>query len=162
MSVLTELGLDPNMEGVIVEAWPGWVDRQPVMAAVADPQELRAWLQDADTQLTDDVLHALAWLASTDGGRDRNAAQALAWLLVPGASFLARKLRSLTHDIDHVIAAQLWILVCTFPLHRRKVIRNVMWDLRTEVLASISWTPSTPVRTAAGLGPPATWPWMPR
>lgn len=135
MSVQTELGLNPNMENFIANAWPGWVERQPTLAAVTDPTQLRAWLKAADTHLADEVLHALAWLASTDGGRDLDAALTLAWLVVPGAAFLARKLRSLAPDIDHVVAAQLWILVRTFPLQRRKVIRNLMWDLRTEVLA---------------------------
>lgn len=135
MSVQTELGLDPNLENYIANAWPGWVDRQPVLAAVTDPRELRAWVKTADTHLADEVLHALAWLASTEGGHDRDAALTLAWLIVPGAAFLARKLGSLAPDIDHVVAAQLWILVRTFPLHRRKVVRNIMWDLRTEVLA---------------------------
>lgn len=135
MSVQTEMGLDANLENVIADAWPGWVERQPVLAAVTNPRHLRAWLKAADTQLADEVLHALAWLASTEGGRDRDAALTLAWLMVPGASFLAREFRSLAHDIDHVIAAQLWILVRTFPLHRRKVSRNLMWDLRAEVLA---------------------------
>ena len=67
-------------------------------------------------------------MASTEGGHDRDAALALAWLLVPGAAFLARQLRTLSADIDHMVAAELWLLVCTFPLHRRKVVRNLLWD----------------------------------
>ena len=136
MSVEIELGLGPNLESVIAEAWASWAIRQPAQGRVEDPRRLRGWLQDADPGDADEVLYGIAWLASIEGGRDRDAARALAWLLVPGASFLARQLRTLSRDIDHMVAAELWILVCTFPLHRRKVIVNLMWDLRANVLAA--------------------------
>lgn len=136
MSVETELGLGTNLESVIAERWPSWATAQPALGEVDDPCRLRVWLQDADPEQADEVVFGLAWLASTEGGNDTQAAQALAWLLVPGASFLARQLRTLSRDIDHMVAAELWILVCTFPLHRRKVIRNLMWDLRANVLAA--------------------------
>ncbi len=136
MSVETELGLGSNLESVIADAWPSWATAQPALGEVDDPCRLRSWLQNADPAEADEVVYGLAWLASTEGGNDRHAAQALAWLLVPGASFLARQLRTLSRDIDHMVAAELWILVCTFPLHRRKVIRNLMWDLRANVLAA--------------------------
>ena len=38
-----------------------------------------------------------------------------------------------------MVAAELWLLVCTFPLQRRKVISNLMWDLRANVLAVQGW-----------------------
>ncbi len=136
MSVETELGLGSNLESVFVAAWPSWIVLQPALARVEDPGRLREWLQGADPADADDVHYAIAWLASTEGGHDRDAALTLAWLLVPGAAFLARQLRTLSVDIDHMVAAELWILVCTFPLHRRKVARNVMWDLRANVLAA--------------------------
>ncbi len=135
MSVETELGLGSNLESMIADAWPSWTTIQPALRCVDDPRRLREWLQDADPADADEVVYGIAWLASTEGGHDRDAALALAWLMVPGAAFLARKLRTLSLDIDHVVAAQLWILVRTFPLHRRKVVRNLMWDLRAEVLA---------------------------
>lgn len=135
MSVESELGLNPHLGRVMVESWPGWAERRPVLLRVSDPCGLRGWLQDAAPELADEVVYGLSWLASVDGGDDRQAAEVLAWLLVPGAAFLARQLRTLTPDIDQVVAGQLWVLVRTFPLHRRKVIRNLMWDLRTEVLA---------------------------
>lgn len=136
MSVETELGLGSNLESVIGAAWPAWTALQPALGRVEDPRRLRAWAKQADPGDADDVAYGLAWLASTEGGHDRDAARALAWLLVPGASYLAGKLRTLSVDIDHMVAAELWILVCTFPLHRRKVVRNLMWDLRANVLAA--------------------------
>jgi len=136
MSVETELGLGSNPESVIAAAWPSWTTIQPVLGRVEDPRRLREWLQDADPNEADEVVYGIAWLASTEGGHDRDAALALAWLLVPGAAFLARQLRTLSVDIDHMVAAELWLLVCTFPLHRRKVVRNLMWDLRVNVLAA--------------------------
>ncbi len=142
MSVTTELGLDPNLEGKISQAWPAWTRRRPELAVVTDPSRLRGWLRGADPQQADRVVYGLAWLASVEGGDDHDAAQALAWLLIPGASFLALKLESLSDDIDQVIAGHAWELVRTFPLGRRKVIRNLMWDLRSEVLAACE-APST-------------------
>ena len=47
-------------------------------------------------------------LASPSGGDDVAAFGALVWLLLPGASLLAHRLRTLTHRIDEVVAAQLW------------------------------------------------------
>ena len=121
MSVQSELGLGVNLDAHIVEAWPCWAARQPALARVEDPRRLREWLRDADPAAADDVVYGIAWWASTEGGHDRNAALVLAWLLVPGAAFLARKLWTLTDEIDHMVAAELWLLVCTFPLHRRQV-----------------------------------------
>jgi len=70
----------------------------------------------------------------------------LAWLLVPGASFTARRLQSLSRDIDHLVASELWVLVRTFPLQRRKVVANLMRDLRSRVLEACD-APSTLRRT---------------
>ena len=134
MSVKTELGIGSDVESIVANAWQGWTARQPQLAAVENPLCLQAWRQNADPQLADEVLHGLAWLASIDGGDDIDAATVLAWLLVPGASFVARRLRTLTEDIDHVVAGELWILVRTFPLRRRNVVVNLMRDLRSRVL----------------------------
>ena len=136
MSVEVELGLGSNLESVIADTWASWAARRPELARVSDPRRLREWLQDADAAEADEVVYGLAWLASIEGGDDRDAARVLAWLLVPGASFLAWQLRTLTGEIDHVVAAELWVLVRTFPLHRRNVVRNLMWDLRANVLAA--------------------------
>lgn len=134
MSVEFELGLGPDMESVVVTAWDGWTVRRPELAAVEDPCRLRAWLQQADPKVADEVAYGLAWLASVEGGDDIAAAKALAWLVLPAASFVARQLRTLASGIDHAVAAELWIQVRTFPLHRRKVIGNLVRELRNRVL----------------------------
>lgn len=113
---------------------------------VEDPSRLRAWRRTADPATADDVIHALASLASTQGADDRDAALVVAWLLVPGASFVARQLRSLSPDIDHLVACELWLLVRTFPLQRRKVVVNLMRDLRSRVL-EVCEAPATLRRT---------------
>ena len=136
MSVQVELGLGSNVESLITDSWGSWAARQRTLARVRDPRRLREWLQRADAANADEVLYGLAWLASIDGADDRDCARVLAWLLVPGASFLARRLQTLSSEIDHMVAAELWVLVRTFPLHRRNVVRNLMWDLRTNVLAA--------------------------
>jgi hypothetical protein len=61
---------------------------------------------------------------------------------------VAHQLRTLTSSIDHIVAGELWILVRTFPLHRRKVVVNLMRDLRSRVLQACG----TPV-TARGSDP---------
>jgi hypothetical protein len=152
MSVESRLGLGSNMESVIADAWQGWVVRQPALAAVADPARLRSWLREADFQLADDVMHGLAWLASVEGGDDIVAASALAWVLLPGASFIAHQLRTLDPAIDHLVASELWVRVRTFPLSRRKVVVNLMRDLRSRVILA-SEAPGTlrrrdPIRLA--------------
>lgn len=146
MSVEEHLGIDSNLEQVIAGAWPGWVRQRPALGAVTDPNRLRSWLQAADPEGADEVMHALVWLASTQGADDTVAAQVVAWLLVPGASFTARQLRSLSRDIDHLVASELWVLVRTFPLQRRKVVANLMRDLRSRVLEACE-APATLRRT---------------
>ena len=120
----------------MVSTWPSWASRQPALARVTEPCRLRQWLRTAGVVEADEVLYGLAWLASIRGGDDPDAARVLAWLLVPGASFLAHRLQTLCNEIDHVMAAELWVLVRTFPLHRRNVVGNLMWDLRARVLAA--------------------------
>jgi len=142
VSVQGRLGLGPEMEFVIADAWEGWVEKQPRLAAVTEPRRLQAWRREADPQLSDEVVHGLAWLASIEGGDDHEAARALAWLLLPGACFVARQLRTLTPSIDDIVASELWILVRTFPLRRRKVVVNLMRDLRSRVL-HVCETPAT-------------------
>jgi hypothetical protein len=140
------------MESVIANAWGGWVEKQPRLAAVTEPHRLQAWRREADPQLSDEVVHGLAWLASIEGGDDHDAAMALAWLSLSGAAFVARQLRTLNPNIDDIVASELWILVRTFPLRRRKVVVNLMRDLRSRVL-HVCETPATlresdPIRLA--------------
>ena len=142
MSVQSRLGLGPEMESVIANAWEGWVKKQPQLAAVTEPHRLQVWRREADPQLSDEVVHGLAWLASIEGGDDHDAARALAWLSLSGAAFVAHQLRTLDPNIDHIVAGELWILVRTFPLHRRKVVVNLMRDLRSRVLQTCG-TPAT-------------------
>lgn len=146
MSVQSKLGFGPTLDPAIVDSWNRWVEQRPALAAVPDPRQLRAWVAQVDPEVADAAVHALAWLASVEGGDDLDAAQALAWLLIPGASFVARQLQTLTPTIDHVVASELWIRVRTFPLHRRKVIANLMADLRRRVLETCE-APATLRRT---------------
>jgi hypothetical protein len=152
VSVQSRLGLGPEMESVIANAWGGWVTQQPQLAAVVDPRRLQVWRREADPQLSDEVLHGLAWLASIEGGDDHEAARALAWLSLSGAAFVAHQLRTLDPNIDHIVAGELWILVRTFPLRRRKVVVNLMRDLRSRVLqaceTSVTARGSDPIRLA--------------
>ena len=87
VSVQSRLGLGPEMESVIANAWEGWVKKQPKLAAVTEPHRLQAWRREADPQLSDEVVHGLAWLASIEGGDDHDTARALAWLSLSGAAF---------------------------------------------------------------------------
>src|SRR5665647_2883586 len=70
VSVESRLGLGPEMESVIANAWERWVKKQPQLAAVTDPHRLQVWRREADPQLSDEVVHGLAWLASIEGGDD--------------------------------------------------------------------------------------------
>jgi hypothetical protein len=92
-------------------------------------------LRAAQPAAADEVLHALVTLASPYGNDDASAAALVAWALVPGASVLAQRLRTLSPRIDEVVAAQLWIEIRTFPWQRlRKVAANILANTRTGVL----------------------------
>jgi hypothetical protein len=138
MGVAEELGLQEETSELLVLAqrrWGGWVGQRPALAAVAGVPALRGWLGRAGHAEADRVLHALAGLAATDGGDDVAAAGALAWAVLPGACTLAHRLRTLSPQVDHLVAAQLWVEARTFPWRRlRKVAANVLMNTRAGVL----------------------------
>ncbi|WP_137122962.1 hypothetical protein [Segeticoccus rhizosphaerae] len=137
MSIAEHLGVGENSQ-VLVRAdlqWEGWCARFPELAVAADAAGLQEWLRRAGKADADEVLLALATLASPEADADLTAAEMLARALVPGATVLANRLRTLTRDIDQVVAGQLWIQVRTFPWRRRrKVAANILHDTRAEVL----------------------------
>lgn len=141
MSVATQLGLSDPTTGLLGQArqaWPRWCEQRPGVRVVEDLLELPTWIQSADRQASDAVLHQLAELASPTGGNDVTAAAALAWLLLPGACVMAHRLRTLTHRIDEVVAAQLWLEVRSFPWQRqRKVAANIVMNTRRGVLREL-------------------------
>ncbi len=137
MSIAEHLGVGQHSQ-VLVRAdrqWEGWCARYPELAMAADAASLQQWLRRAGEADADEVLLALATLASADADADLAAAGMLARALVPGATVLANRLRTLTRDIDQVVAGQLWIQVRTFPWRRRrKVAANILHDTRSAVL----------------------------
>ena len=141
MSVATQLGLSDPTTGLLGQArqaWPRWCEQRPGVRVVEDLLELPTWIRTADRQASDAVLHELAELASPTGGNDVTAAGALAWLLLPGACVMAHRLRTLTHRIDEVVAAQLWLEVRSFAWEeRRKVAANVVMNTRRGVLRDL-------------------------
>lgn len=138
MSVATQLGLgdlDTDLLGLARARWAGWAAADPDLAVTPDLMDLPAWLGAADHAATDRVLLALARLASPTGGDDVAATGALVWLLLPGASLIAHRLRTLSHRIDEVVAAQLWVEARTFPWERgHKVAANILANTRKGVL----------------------------
>jgi len=138
MSVADQLDLRDESCGLLALAdrrWGIWATAYPALAQCCGVAEMRSWLPGASQADADRVLHALATLAAVDGGDDIAAAGALAWALMPGACALANRLRTLTWNIDAVVAAQLWVEVRTFPWRRlRKVAANVLKNTRMGVL----------------------------
>lgn len=141
MSVARILGLTDLECGPLLaagEMWPAWVAEHPVLAAVGGLDALPGWTLTAARDDVDAVLGALANLAATDGGDDIAAAAALAWVLLPGASWLAWRLRRLDDRIDDLVAAQLWIEVRTFGCRpRARVAANLLLDTRKGVLTEL-------------------------
>lgn len=141
MSVATQLGLHDPAQDLLAQsraAWPGWCRQLPHLRVVEDLVDLPAWLRTADRVDADEVLWGLAQLASPTGGDDVAAAGALAWVLLPGARVVAHRLRSLSHRIDEVVAAQLWLEVRSFPWQRqRKVAANIVLNTRRGVLRDL-------------------------
>ena len=84
-------------------------------------------------------------------------------MLLPGACTVAHRLRSLTHRIDEVVAAQLWLEVRSFRWEqRRKVAANILMDTRRGVLRDLgvgehlrevdpTWARAIPVAPTGGL-----------
>jgi hypothetical protein len=138
VSLATQLGLQGEEKALLVRAkqdWTLWAARFPCLAVVGGVGSLRDWLRAAEPAAADDVLHALVTLASPSGPDDASAAAVVAWALLPGASVLAQRLRTLSPRIDEVVAAQLWIEIRTFPWQRlRKVAANILANTRTGVL----------------------------
>lgn len=137
MSVEDRLGLGAGSD--LLEqadtAWPGWCKRHPQLAVATDTTALRDWLRAAEPKRADEVLLALAELAALDGGNDIVAAAVLAWALMPGAGLVAHRLSDLSHDIDAIVAGQLWLEVRSFPWRRLiKVAANILMNLRAAVL----------------------------
>ncbi|PWJ23263.1 hypothetical protein ATK17_3756 [Branchiibius hedensis] len=137
MSVADCLGLTEHSELLAQadQAWPAWCARYPVLDVAADTAGLRSWLKKAVTADADEVLLALAQLAAPDGDNDVAAAATLAWALMPGACTLANRLRTLSPEIDQIVAGQLWLEVRTFPWRRlTKVSSNILLNTRAGTL----------------------------
>lgn len=138
MSVGHAMGLDhEDSEPLVLAAqrWGSWVRAEPALAVLDGVRGLRPWLRGAAPCDADEVLLALAALGAVDGADDVAAAATLAWSLLPGACVLAHRLRTLTPEIDAVVAAQPWTEARTFPHRRlRKVAANVLMNTRAGVL----------------------------
>jgi hypothetical protein len=137
VSVEKQLGLHDEGNGLLAHAgqnWASWKDRFPCLSGIGGAGSLRGWLRAAVPAEADEVLHALVTLASPSGGDEASAASMVAWALLPRASVLAHRLRTLSPRIDQIVAAQLWIEIRTFPWQRlRKVAANVLANTRTGV-----------------------------
>lgn len=138
MSVAHAMGLEDEASELLCLAgqrWGGWVSAESALAVVDGVRDLRCWLRSAGPAEADQVLLALAALGAVDGGDDVAAAATLAWSLLPGASVLANRLRTLSPEIDSVVAAQLWTETRTFPWRRLgKVAANILCNTRAGVL----------------------------
>lgn len=141
MSVATQLGLadpDHDLLALARARWAGWAKASPALGVVGDLLELPDWMRSAERGAVDEVLLVLARLASPTGADDVAATGALVWVLLPGASLIAHRLRSLTHRIDEVVAAQLWVEARTFRWERgRKVAANILMNTRKGVLRDL-------------------------
>lgn len=145
MSVEQALGISAATAMEIVERrWPDWARVRPVLRK-ADRTELRGWLRQGDAQTVGQVMHALAWLAATDGGDDVEAAMVLTWLLAPAAGKVAGELRTLSSEIDALVASQLWIEVRTVNWRASsRVAANIGKGLRRSLVRDAGLDPSRP------------------
>lgn len=143
MACMQHLGLTWPTLAERVEAsgrWLVWVGAEPALAGVGGLAQVAAVAADrADPRRADQLLAALVRLGAVDGGNDQDAAWAVALLLAPGAARLARKLRSLSGDIDQMVDAQVWLQIRAFPWRRRRrfVARNILMDARQALLRDL-------------------------
>jgi hypothetical protein len=99
-----------------------WAVQEPTLAGLPD---LDAVAQIAhsrrDPDRTDEIFAALLRLAAADNGDDQDAGLVIAHLMDAASRTIARTLRDLDHDIDAVVAAELWIQIRTYRWqHRRR------------------------------------------
>jgi len=158
MSVVEELlGLEDSSELLEIARcrWDEWSEADARLRVVAEYDQLRPWLREADYEAIDDILLALAELAAPDGGNDIVAAGVLAKCLMPGACQLAawlhRRQKSqpfrdnqpavsvgMASIVDELVASQLWIEVRTVGWPRiRRVAANILLDTRAAVLLEL-------------------------
>lgn len=142
MSVAKELGLAHPEDAQLREArhrWAWWVSEDPKIGVVSDLLDLPAWVRAVSRVDSDRVLLALAELGAPDGADDLMAVAALTWALLPGATLLANRLRSLTVQIDEAVASQLWIEARMFGpgRSRHKVAANILMNTRKGVLREL-------------------------
>jgi len=120
--------------------WPSWVAAEPALASLRGLQEVAATVGDrAQPRRADELLAALVRLAAVDGGNDQEAAAAVFLLVANGAGRLAGQLRSLSNDIDQMVAGQVWLQIREFPWRRRRraIAANILMDARRALLRDL-------------------------
>ncbi len=157
MSVEEALGISTDTAMEIVDRrWPDWARLRPVLRAV-DLSDLRRWLRRGNAKKVGEVVHALAWLSATDGGDDLEAARLLAWLMAPVAGKVANDLRTISPEIDALVASQLWIEVRTVNWRASsRVAGNIGKSLRRNILRDAGLDPSRPSTVDPVLWPDLT------
>ncbi len=148
MRVARAVGLGDGVESLLLrqarDRWAGWVAREPVLALVpGGVAGLQSWTREraGDYDALDGVLVALAGLARDGGsGEGEAAAATLAWALLGAAERLAWSLRAVSGEVEHLVAAHLWIQCrCVPPARRHKVAANVLYTVRSLVLADCGY-----------------------
>ena len=133
--VATQLGLERfEVPSVTISSWRSWSVKDDRLAGLDDPHHLRRWLQQGSFAEVNAALAALGALAHVEGGDDLNAAVTLAWAVLPGMTRLANQLRQVSADIDHAVAAQVWLAVRTVPATRHSVAARLAYRVRGGVL----------------------------
>lgn len=137
MSIATQLGLegpDADLLRRATRRWPQWAGEHPPLVEAPALPGLRTWMRSLDLEPRNDVVCALARLGSQAGSDDVPAAAVLAWALIPGATKVARSLRTASPVIDELVAAQLWIEVRTLPVTAtHRVAANVLANMAKAV-----------------------------
>jgi len=154
MSVEKALGISSQTAMELLQArWSAWTKQRPVLAVVT-PTDVGHRLRHVDARTAGEVMHAFAWLAATDGADDTEAAMVLAWMMLPVAGRVAGELRTLSPDIDSLVASQLWVEV-----------RTVNWRASSRVAGNIGKSLRRNLLREAGLDPerlvsvePVLWP----
>ena len=143
MSCMQHLGLDwPELAERVEHSgrWSSWVAAEPALAQISGLAQVAATVGDtAHPGRADELLAALVRLAAVDGGNDQDAAGALALLLANGAGRLAWQLKSLSDDIDQMVAGQVWLQIREYPWRRRRraIAANILMDARRALLADL-------------------------
>lgn len=134
-------GLGSPLLVTAAQAWPQWTEAEPALARIGGPAALEEWTRTrraaGDLDTVDAVLAAVGRIAARPGRDGPAAAAVLVWVFRAAAQRMAWSLSHLApiREIEHVVAANLWLACRQLPPHwRHKIAANLLGTVRARAV----------------------------